>query len=160
MEIWKDIPGYEGLYEVSNKGRVRSFHYGKERIMKLISNSVGYYKISLFKGGLYKRMYVHRLVAQAFIPNPDELKEVNHKDENPGNNSVDNLEWCDHKYNMKYGTARERAREKKIDRGIWFLNSKEHKKEYYNRWKEENKEKIKEYHREYLREWRKRKRIG
>jgi len=125
-EIWKDISGYEGLYQVSNLGRVRSLdrlsHYirngnpeaklFKGRIMKQSHTTDGYLMIYLRKGGKDKYYSVHRLVAQAFIPNPENLPFVNHKDEVKDNNCVDNLEWCTHIYNCNYGTAIERMRQK------------------------------------------------
>ena len=125
MELWKDIVGYEGLYQVSNFGRIRSL----DRIIKrpkmgdffkksqIIKNKIykGYFSVQLSKQGITKNHKVHRLVAQAFIPNPNNYKEVNHKDENKENNCADNLEWCTHKYNMEYGTWVNR-REKKINR--------------------------------------------
>ena len=106
-EIWKPIKGYEGLYEVSNWGRVKSLKFGKERILKP-SIRHGYYFVGLSKNGIVKTYQVHRLVAEAFIDNPNNYKEVNHKDENKLNNSVENLEWCDRLYNVRYGTGIER----------------------------------------------------
>ena len=90
-EIWKDIDGYEGLYQVSNLGRVKSLHHNKEKILKGSYANKGYHLISLSKEGTQKRYLVHRLVATAFIPNPYKLECVNHKDENPRNNNVNNL---------------------------------------------------------------------
>lgn len=113
MEEWRDIKGYEGLYQVSNYGRVKSLNYnhtGEERILK--PGKVGktvYYKVILCKDGKTYNKWVHRLVAQAFIPNPDNLPEVNHKDENGLNNRVDNLEWCTRTYNNNYGTRIQRV---------------------------------------------------
>lgn len=107
-EIWKDIVDYEGLYQVSNFGRVKSLWFGQERIMKPYKNKKGYLQLILCKEGKQKHLYVHRLVAQAFIDNPDNLPEVNHRDENKENNRVENLEWCNRLYNCTYGTARER----------------------------------------------------
>lgn len=107
-EIWKDIEGYEGLYQVSNLGRVKSLKFGKEKILKPRDNGIGYLKVILFKDGKGKHLYVHRLVAQAFIKNPENLPQINHKDENPENNFVENLEFCDAKYNSNYGTRNER----------------------------------------------------
>ena len=97
-EIWCPIKGYENIYEVSDKGRVKSLKFGKERILKLGITTDGYLMVKLLKNGEKKNLLVHRLVAQTFIPNPDNLPEVNHKDENKENNSVQNLEWCDRKY--------------------------------------------------------------
>lgn len=103
MEIWKDIEGYEGLYQVSSEGRVKSLKFGKEKILKNIKDSKGYLKVQLHKEGR-KTFKVHRLVATAFIPNSNNLPEVNHKNENPTDNRVDNLEWCNRTYNINYGT--------------------------------------------------------
>ena len=116
-EIWKDIKGYEGLYQVSNLGRVKSLSRKRidrnqilpERILKPIFNEKrGYYQIYLRKNNISRTFKPHRLVAEAFIPNPDNLPEVNHKDENKVNNCVDNLEWCNRNYNMNYGTKNKR----------------------------------------------------
>ena len=122
-EIWKDIEGYEGIYQVSNLGRVKSLERVivrgngatlpvPKRILKSAKNKDGYQLVNLWKEGNRKRMYVHRLVAQAFLPNPDDLPQVNHKDENPSNNHVDNLEFCTADYNTNYGTRNERIAEK------------------------------------------------
>lgn len=103
-EVWKPVVGYEGLYEVSNFGRVRKLEY------RLMSghNHKGYTRVHLTKDGEKKNVFVHRLVAEAFLPNPDSYPIINHKDERPGNNRVDNLEWCDHKHNANWGTNKER----------------------------------------------------
>lgn len=111
-EIWKDKKDYEGHYQVSNLGRIKSIKFGKERILKQHIKR-GYYYVGLSKNGIVKRYLVHRLVAQAFIDNPNNYKEVNHKDENKLNNSVDNLEWCNAKYNINFGTCIERRSKKK-----------------------------------------------
>lgn len=110
-EIWKDIKDYEGHYQVSNLSRVKSIKFGKERILKQHIRG-GYYSVVLSKNGILKIFKVHRLVAQAFIPNPNNYKEVNHKDENKANNVVSNLEWCDRKYNQNYGTRTEKCSKK------------------------------------------------
>lgn len=102
-EIWKDIAGYEGLYQVSNLGRVKNIKSGI--ILKPAKNSAGYLHVHLTGN---KHYYLHRLVALAFIPNPHNYPEVNHKDENKENNCVDNLEWADRKYNCNYGTRNEK----------------------------------------------------
>lgn len=112
-EIWKPILGYEGLYEVSNLGRVRSLQgrcRKKGHILspgKKFSRSGTRYdlKVLLVNRGEKKNRLVSRLVAIAFIPNPNNLPQVNHKDENPTNNRAENLEWCDCLYNVRYGTG-------------------------------------------------------
>lgn len=125
-EIWKDIIGYEGLYQVSNFGQVRSMpkswrtgrgkgtmlsHNGK--IRKTCPSQSGYMSLLLNKDGKEKYWNVHRLVAIAFIDNPEALPVVNHKDEDVLNNHVDNLEWCTQKYNVKYSKGRRTVNENK-----------------------------------------------
>lgn len=112
IEIWKPVVGYEGLYEVSNWGRVKSLKFGKERILKLIKDKDGYFIVNLYKNKKIKSFRVHRLVAEAFIDNPDNLPQVNHKDENPSNNVVSNLEWCNAKYNINFGTRSKKVSKK------------------------------------------------
>ena len=104
-EIWKEI---DDRYSVSNLGRVKGNYANKERILKPFYNHDGYLMVDIRHPQTRKSVSVHRLVAMAFIPNPDNLKEVNHKDENKTNNCVENLEWCDTKYNCNYGTRNER----------------------------------------------------
>lgn len=106
-EVWKNIEGYEGLYQVSNMGRVKSLKWGKERILRPIDNK-GYLLVQLWKNKKGKFYLVHRLVSRAFIPNPDNLPFINHRDECKTNNFVDNLEYCDREYNVNYGTAIQR----------------------------------------------------
>jgi hypothetical protein len=115
-EVWKDIPEYKRLYQVSNWGRVKSLNYnntGKEGILKPCKNKYGYMKVGLYKNGVGKTHNIHRLVALAFIPNDYNLPCINHKDENKQNNKVENLEWCTVKQNTNYGTSIERASEAK-----------------------------------------------
>ncbi len=107
QEIWKDIIGYENLYKVSNLGRVKSLHNGKERILKQAFDGWGYLIVSLCKNGINKTPKVHRLVAEAFIPNPNKLSQINHIDEDKTNNCIDNLEWCTNKYNQRYSNAKQ-----------------------------------------------------
>jgi hypothetical protein len=118
-EIWKDIKGYEGQYQISNKGRVYSIpriikksngktQFVRGRILKAYIKQHKYLEVNLCINGKGKWYLVHRLVAEAFIPNPNNLPQVNHKDENKLNNNVDNLEWCTPKYNTNYGDAQER----------------------------------------------------
>lgn len=123
-EIWKPIIGYEGLYEVSSMGRVRSLdritsyisrtqegkeytttHTHKGKLMKQHNNHFGYKVIALCINGKYRTCMVHRLVAEAFTPNPNNYPIVNHKDENKQNNCVENLEWCTQQYNINYGSG-------------------------------------------------------
>ena len=102
-EIWKDVKNYEGLYQVSNYGRVKSLNFDrikKEKIMKSYVDKIGYYSIRLCKNGKSKLVRVHRLVAESFLQRPNKNTEVNHIDGNKLNNFVDNLEWVTHKENM------------------------------------------------------------
>lgn len=115
FEEWKTIEDYED-YQVSNFGRVKSLeridNLGrtvKERILKPFTNEDGYKQVKLFNGGKEKTFKVHRLVAMAFIANPNNLPQVNHKDEVKANNHVSNLEWCTAKYNNNYGTRKEKV---------------------------------------------------
>lgn len=114
-EIWKPIVGYEGFYEVSNKGRVRSlkrkvsnghgFYIKEGRVLAMSKTTTGYWKVELKKSGEKRRsMKVHRLVAFAFIPNPENKPNINHIDGNPLNNEVENLEWCTQKENLLHAT--------------------------------------------------------
>ena len=112
-EIWKDIKGYEGLYQVSNKGTVKSLNYhqtGEERIKKPKINRGGYLQVMLHRDGNRKTLLVHRLVLMTFAPidNMSAL-QVNHKDEDKTNNKLENLEWCNSKYNNNYGTRTQRT---------------------------------------------------
>lgn len=111
MERWKDIEGYEGLYMVSNCGRVKSLgnsnsNNSKERILKQMKDRYGYIYVNLWKDGDMKHYTVHRLVAKEFIQNPNNYPQVNHKDENKENNYVWNLEWCTQKYNQEYSSGK------------------------------------------------------
>ena len=116
--IWKDIPNYNGLYQISNNAQVKRLksydkrkHLRNERILKQHPNSDGYMVVGLHKDGIETKFLVHRLVAQVFLNNPNNYKEVNHKDENPKNNCISNLEWCNHRYNTNYGTCQTRRLE-------------------------------------------------
>ena len=101
MEEWRPVVGYEGLYEVSNTGQIRSSRTA--RILKQLVLPNKYLQVSLYKDKKRKQTLVHRLVAAAFIENGDDLPMVNHKDENKQNNNASNLEWCDCRYNCNYG---------------------------------------------------------
>lgn len=125
IEEWKDVPGYLGYYQISNLGRVKSLNRtivyspskfypnGRVRVLKekILTPSVdkkGYEFVQLFINGNYRSKKIHRLVAEVFIPNPNNLEQVNHKDENKKNNKVSNLEWCTLIYNINYGTGKYR----------------------------------------------------
>lgn len=124
-EEWKDIEGYEGVYMVSNWGNVKSLerldslgHLRKERILKPRNNK-GYLFVILCKDGKSKHHYIHRLVAEAFLPNPDNLPQINHiREFEKTNNRVENLEWCDRKYNCNYGSRNQRIADKLVN-GKW-----------------------------------------
>ena len=142
-EVWKDIAGYEGKYQVSDLGRVRSLdrlvpaacalskgkqvvNYLRKGVIKKphIAGKSGYQYVALSIGDKAKEYSVHRLVARAFIPNPDNLPEVNHKDENHLNNQADNLEWVTHIQNEHHGTKIERAARTRDRRPVEALNEK------------------------------------
>lgn len=124
MEIWKPIKEYEGLYEVSSFGNVRSIKRNTTngKIMKLQKTKTGYYRVGLCKNNKVKCYSVHRLVAQAFIPNLNNLPQVNHKNECKTNNNVENLEWCTMLYNVRYGTGIERQAKARI--GVKFTEER------------------------------------
>ncbi len=108
-EVWKDIKGYEGIYQVSDLGNVKRVNTG--RVLKF-AETRGYKRLRLSKNGKPKDYQVHRLVAIAFIPNPNNYPQINHKDEVKDNNIVGNLEWCTAKENTNYGTNIQRRAEK------------------------------------------------
>lgn len=125
VEEWKDIEEYEGVYMVSNWGNVKSLervdslgHLRKERILKPFISGKGYFQVQLCKNGQSKKYSVHRLVAEAFIPNddPERKNQINHiREFEKTNNCIDNLEWCTAKYNTNYGTGNQRRAEKQIN---------------------------------------------
>lgn len=174
MEEWRPVVGYEGLYEVSNTGRVRSVDrydnrncFRKGKVLSPGKNTKGYLSVVLNCNGKRKTITVHRLVAEAFLLNPDNLPEVNHRDEDKTNNRVDNLEFCDHKYNLNYGTRQDKVRDTNIKNGYWTgLRKEEYMKEYREKNREKirekqreynkkNREKIRKWNRDYMREYRK-----
>lgn len=118
MEVWKDIAGYEGLYQVSNLGRVKGLDrvvvnnkYGgnrliKEAVIQATDTGNGYKIVGLRNEGKRKNFYVHRLVAAAFVPNPNQLTYINHIDYDRGNNTASNLEWVTQKDNVRYSSDR------------------------------------------------------
>ena len=119
MEVWKDVVGYEGFYKVSNKGNVYSVarrdsrgnkRGGRTLKPKLHRN--GYLHVGLCRDGKMKNKLIHRLVLEAFVENPNNLPEVNHKDEIKDNNNVENLEWCTSAYNVNHGTRNKRVSKK------------------------------------------------
>lgn len=133
-EEWRDIKGFEGLYQVSNLGNIKSLSREvrantcgvrelPEKILTKCVSSCGYYIVVLCKKGKHYTKLIHRLVAEAFIPNPRKLNEVNHKDENKLNNISINLEWCDRFYNANYGTGVERCARQK-HKSVAMINAK------------------------------------
>ena len=142
QEIWKDVIGYEEQYQVSNLGNVRSKDraivdcLGRKRTLKshkirIQTSKIGYKQVILHKGGKMKTYLVHRLVAEAFIPKTETSKnEINHKDENKANNTVDNLEWCDHKYNINFGSRTEKTSKKVYQ----YTKDKKKVNEYQSAW--------------------------
>lgn len=148
-EVWKDIKGYEGYYQVSNLGRIRSVDRVVEsqyRSSQLVKGNIkkvnvgknGYKRVQLYKNNKRDGNLVHRLVAEAFILNPNNYPIINHKDENPSNNKVENLEWCDYRYNLTYGTKIQKTlesegykrRTNKIKKPIYVINKDGKKKRY------------------------------
>lgn len=140
-EEWKDIKEYEGLYQVSNFGRVKSldklvwnghsYYKRMGEILKLRVRKDGYISVMLCKLGKQKEHKVHRLVAQAFIANPNNYPQVNHKKEfEKWNNKVENLEWCTREYNMNYGTRKERVTEKLKNKVYQYTSSKKFVREW------------------------------
>ena len=117
IEIWEDIKGYKGYYQVSNKGRIKSlerivksknnsFKTQSGKLLKLATDSQGYSIVNLSKKNKQMTRTVHRLVAETFIPNPYNKNQVNHIDENKKNNNIKNLEWCSAQYNTQYSLGK------------------------------------------------------
>ena len=104
----KDIKGYEGLYAVTSCGKIWS--YRRQKFLNPSANKIGYLCVNLCINGNHTSYAIHRLVAEAYIPNPENLPEINHKDENKENNCLQNLEWCNRKYNINYGTRNEKLK--------------------------------------------------
>lgn len=120
----KDIKGYEGLYAVTSCGKVWS--YKTNKFLKPIDDCYGYLRVNFGR----KHFRIHRLVAEAYLENPNNYKQINHKDEDKTNNCINNLEWCDAKYNNAYGTHRERVMIK--NQKYYPVRCKENNKIYYN----------------------------
>lgn len=113
-EQWRDVDGYDGVYQVSDLGRVRSKKYGDWRVMKSRKTNWGYLMVGLWKDGKQKKLYVHRLVASAFIENNNILNDqVNHRNEDKTDNRAENLEWCTASYNLSYNGLRKRRKQPK-----------------------------------------------
>ena len=126
QEQWRDVEGYDGAYQVSDLGRVRSLKFGKTRVLRPGKTKDGYLRVDLYRNGKYKHSLVHRLVAQAFIPNDDETKtQINHRDECKHNNRVSNLEYCTAQYNNTYNDLHLRKNYHKITDEIKPIYRKE-----------------------------------
>lgn len=139
QEIWKDIEGYEGLYKISNLGKIMSFldnPRNKQKGQHLLNPSIlnnGYEHVTLYRSPTdRKKFLVHVLVAKTFLPNPNNYPCVNHKDEVKTNNCADNLEWCTYGYNNSYGTARIRIREATSKRVSQYTMNGEWLATYFN----------------------------
>ena len=109
METWKNIKGYEGFYQVSSEGRIKSLKWNKERILNPGIDRGGYLQVGLCAGGKKKTLKVHRLVCEAFHDNPDSKPDVNHINEDKTDNRACNLEWCTRRENLNHGTRNERS---------------------------------------------------
>lgn len=131
-EIWKDILDYEDLYQVSNLGQIQSKLNLK--VLKPAIDRYGYTKVGLTKNGKTKSFKVHRLVAIAFLPNPDNKEQVNHKDHNKLNNNVENLEWVSHRENMIHHFSKQKKTSKYVG-----VNWHKHEKKWYSRVKDKGK---------------------
>ena len=157
IEEWRDVVGFEGLYQVSNLGRVKGLdrlvdtninnvdkRISKGKLLKPQFNNKGYKRVNLCKNGTFKSVFVHRLVAEAFIPNPNNYPVVNHKDENKQNNCVENLEWCTQKYNMNWNGVMKKV-------GLKLRKTEEEKKYNRKKYEEAHKEERRRYMQEYHR---------
>ena len=164
FEIWKPIPGYEGMYDASTEGRIWSRRTNK--ILTPIENGNGYKGVNL---GYNNRQLIHRLVCMTFVPNPDpeHLTQVNHINEDKSDNRSCNLEWCDSKYNLNYGERKNNMLKTLMEKGhIKYPNmTKMEKKQirnqlYHNAHKEELKEKMRLYYQEHCEELKEKARIN
>ena len=159
-EIWKDIIGFEGIYEISNLGRIRRIKTG--RILSTRRTDGWYITVTLYKDKKRYGKSLHRLVAETFVPNHYNLPEVNHIDEDKINNRADNLEFCDRKYNNNYGSRMDKIRDTKLKNGhineeYSGLDKKSYGKKYYQEHKEDRIEygkKYREEHKEYFKKYR------
>ena len=164
FEVWKPIPGYDGMYDVSSEGRVWSHRTNK--ILKPLDNGRGYKTVNL---GYNNRHLIHRLVCMTFIQNPDpeHLTEVNHINEDKGDNRSCNLEWCDRKYNLNYGERKNNMIKTLIKKGrIKYPNMTKQEKTYisnqkhHNVHREEDNERMRLYYKEHREEMKEKARIN
>ena len=156
-EIWRDIKDYEGFYQVSNLGRIKSLDRvvinvnGKKslykgKVLSIHYDKNGYVKVCLNKNNKRRKFSVHRLVAEAFIPNPNNYPEVNHIDEVKTNNKVSNLEWCTSEYNKSYGTRAERSYQTNLKNNSYNKNLEKARESNKAKGYEKQKEVIRNVH--------------
>lgn len=152
-EVWKDIVGYEGLYQVSNLGNVKNIK--RNKLLSLKPKKQGYVRVNLVKEGIHRTFTVHRLVAMAFITKEDNKNLVNHKNEIKSDNRVSNLEWCTHQYNVTYGSRKRKTVINETISSESTLNKNTLSKSNRKGGERYMEQQAREVRNNYMREWRK-----